>query len=445
MNRLRVVGLAGAIVLAACNATGAPAPSSSAATPPSSSGSHAADPAGPVSTGPDLLVLRRDGGPQARGYAVVDGTSLEELFSLPVGVATSDWRSLYTVESSGAKTTVTAIDPDGGFAGRTYDVAGTWELPTIGMSHVPAGLAGDGRVLVLVEAPVQGAGATSGPRTATTTRFVVIATDGSAAPRVLTLPGSLEYDAISPGGTTLFVLQHEAGGDPTHYVVRSVDLASGRLVDGTIVDKRNAAEAMGGYAVAQIAGGSGWVYTVYRGREGPFIHALDTSDSIAFCIDLPGPDDEDQATAAAWGVSLAPSGQTLYATNGVLGTVAQVDLESFSVSGTSTLARLGVVGLAKFGAGVPAPGGQAALGPDGTSLYVVGDRGIAVVRGSDLASTGRIGAERSYRAVSVGSGGMLYAVDATGAVSRIDPTTGHLVASSSGASFSGIVAVIRHG
>jgi len=122
-----------------------------------------------------------------------------------------------------------------------------------------------------------------------------------------------------------------------------------------------------------------------------------------------------------------------------------VDLESFSVSGTSTLARLGVVGLAKFGSGSPASGGQAALGPDGTSLYVVGDRGIAVVRGSDLASTGRIGAERSYRAVSVGSGGTLYAVDATGAVSRIDPTTGHVLAISSGASFLGIVAVIRHG
>ena len=460
MNRIRVVGLAGVFLLAGCAAASAPTPSSPS--PAAGDGSTAssspfvtplATPAIRTTNGSDLLVLRRDGGPQGRGYAVGDGVSMAELSSLPVGVASSDWRSLYTVASSGAQTTVTAIDPNDGTPVRTFEVAGTWQLPTIGVAHVPAGLSGDGRILVLVEPPVQGSVAASGSTTATTatrsattatTRFAVVTTDGSAAPRVVTMPGSLEYDAIAPAGTTLFVLQHVAGADPSHYVVRSADLASGRLVEGTIVDKRNAGEAMGGYAVAQVAGDSGWVYTVYRGRDGPFIHALDTADSIAFCMDLPGPKDEDEATAAAWGMSLAPSGDTLYATNGALGTVAQVDLGSFEVSRTSTLARLGLVEPAKFGSGVPGTAGQAALGPGGASLYVVGDRGIAIVRTSDLASTGRIGADRSYRAVAVGSGGTLYAVDATGTVSRIDPATGTVLASSSGGSFSGIVAVVPH-
>src|SRR5664279_28599 len=183
MIRLRVVGLAGAFLLAGCAAVGAPTPSSpSSATGDGSTASSSpfvtpvATPAIRTTNGSDLIVLRRDGGAQGRGYAVVDGASMAELSSLPVGVASSDWRSLYAVASSGAQTTVTAIDPNDGTPVRTFEVAGTWQLPTIGVAHVPAGLSGDGRILVLVEPPVQGSVAASGSATATTsatTRFAV--------------------------------------------------------------------------------------------------------------------------------------------------------------------------------------------------------------------------------------------------------------------------------
>ena len=446
MNRLRILGLGGALIVAAC--------SSGVTATPSSRGPSVAPVASQATQGtgaPDLLVLRRTDGPADRGYAVVDGGSMEPLFSLPVGVPSRDWRALYAVTTAGAgtgaKTTVAAIDPDGGSLVRTIEVPGTWRLPTIGSAQTPAGLAGDGRILVLVEpAPDETAAVTSSapkPTDATTTRFAIVTTDGSAAPKILTLPGSLEYDALAPNGSALFVLEHVPGADPTHYVVRSIDVAAGRLVDGSIVDKRVPAEAMGGYAVTQIAGAAGNVYTVYRGPEGPFIHALDTSAAIAFCIDLPGPAEQDEATAGAWGLTLAPSGRSIYASNGVLGTVAEVDLDSFSVTRTSALADTGVT-LAKFGAGTPLRGGQATLAGDGSTLYVVGKHGISTVRTRDLVTTGPIGTDRVYRAVALGPDGRLYAIDATGAVARLDPVSGQVAVRSAAGTYSGIVAVIPH-
>ena len=75
----------------------------------------------------------------------------------------------------------------------------------------------------------------------------------------------------------------------------------------------------------------------------------------------------------------------------MLGIVAEVDLESFSVTRTSRLARTGAVTLAKFGSGSPVRGGQATLVEDGSSLFVVGAHGISAVRTRDLATTGSIG------------------------------------------------------
>ena len=444
MNRLRALVPIVAIILAACNAgtapTTAPATASQAAGSPIPQATAGPTVRPPVtgSNGPDLLVVRRDGGKPDRGYAVIDGGSMTELASLPLGVPSADWRTIYAATSNGGTTQVAAVDPNDGSTIRTITVPGAWTLPTIGYSKMPAGLAGDGGVLVLVEP----AAAAAAPARAT--RFAIVATDGSTAPRVISLPGTLEFDAISPSGTTLFVLQHSDAAGPTHYAVRAIDLASGKLIDGDIVDKRNAGEAMGGYAVVQIAGRSGFIYTVYRGANGPFIHALDTADSIAFCIDLPGPKDEDVASAAAWSLSLDPAGGTVYATNGVLGTVADVDLASFSVTRTANLARIGVVTLAKFGGGPALYGGQAALATGGAALYVIGDRGIRVVRTSDLVTMGHVASDRTFTSIAAGSDETLYVVDATGVASRIDARTGAAVGRSPAGGYAGIVAVIPH-
>jgi hypothetical protein len=62
-----------------------------------------------------------------------------------------------------------------------------------------------------------------------------------------------------------------------------------RLLPRAIVDKREPDEVMAGAPVSRTVSAEGrWAYTLYA-RQGapPFVHALDTVDRSAFCIDLP--------------------------------------------------------------------------------------------------------------------------------------------------------------
>jgi hypothetical protein len=107
--------------------------------------------------------------------------------------------------------------------------------------------------------------------------------------RVVTLRGAFYFDAISPDGGTMYLIQHTSAFNILRYVVRAYDLRTDRLVPGTIVDRREPDERMAGYPIARAATGDGvWAYTLYQKPRGRlFVHALDTSRGIARCIDLP--------------------------------------------------------------------------------------------------------------------------------------------------------------
>jgi hypothetical protein len=55
-----------------------------------------------------------------------------------------------------------------------------------------------------------------------------------------------------------------------------------------VVDKSEPGERMRGYPVTRVDGSGGrWAYTLYDGAGGhPFVHALDTVEQTAVCIDL---------------------------------------------------------------------------------------------------------------------------------------------------------------
>lgn len=100
------------------------------------------------------------------------------------------------------------------------------------------------------------------------------------------LSGMWAYDALSPDGKTVFLTQI-TGLDPLRYLVRAYDLSARRLIAGAIVDKEEPA-AMAGYPVSRAASADGvWAYTLYsRPGAQPFVHALNTRDGVAHCIDL---------------------------------------------------------------------------------------------------------------------------------------------------------------
>ncbi len=118
-------------------------------------------------------------------------------------------------------------------------------------------------------------------------RFAILSRTFDRKPKIVQLNGSFEYDALSPDGTSLYVVEHLAGPPDGHYQVRAIDTATGTLRDGVVVDKANLNEPMAGYPIAQLRRSNGFVFTLYRGAEHPFIHALSSADGWALCIDLP--------------------------------------------------------------------------------------------------------------------------------------------------------------
>jgi hypothetical protein len=178
---------------------------------------------------------------------------------------------MYTTAVHGRRTTLslwhgtdkarrTVLDGALGFPVPTYD--GTGE----GISH-------DGRTLLL----------------ASGSRYLALDARSLGVRRNVRLRGQFSYDALSPTGRTLFLIQHPS---PTsvHYYVRAYDLPRGRLRKEIVFDAREKGEGpMTGSPVTRATGPSGrWIYTLYARPSGAlFVHALDSVDVRAFCVDLP--------------------------------------------------------------------------------------------------------------------------------------------------------------
>jgi hypothetical protein len=379
----------------------------------------------------DLLLLYRA---DDSGYDIVSPENGSIAFSIPDGVMSADHQQIYSARPLGASTTVDAARTEGGELIRQISLGGSWALPRIGMERQLAGLSADGSTLVLVE--------TDAAKDAAHTRFAVVPTNGGQKPKVIDLKGHFEYDAISADGRLVYVLEHFADGDPARYDVRQLDVRTGRLAEGRVVDKRNIDEVMAGYAVTQVAGPQGWYYTVYRRNDGAFIHALSTADGVAFCIDLPF-GAEDEATAASWGLALETNGSGLYAANARLGMAVEIDLNEFTIRKSGRLASLTpLITLAKFESATWVEGSAASLGPDGKLLFVAGNKGVIAVRTKDLSTATVLGQSTRFTDVAVGGSGAVYALTDTGSVVQLDSRGGNRAVTIAANRYSGITAVL---
>ena len=112
--------------------------------------------------------------------------------------------------------------------------------------------------------------------------------EGSArGPESITLKGDFGFDALSPDGETLYLIEYTDPRDPGAYQVRSYDVASGQLDPDPILDSEEEPGEMRGFPQTRLTSPDGrWEYTLYDGGEHPFIHALDVVDGVTLCIDL---------------------------------------------------------------------------------------------------------------------------------------------------------------
>jgi hypothetical protein len=199
------------------------------------------------------------------------------------GVAVPGDPSRYVTLGAGRDTLVGRVEQTGGRVPDTKLLRGDFTIPAVALDASPSGLSHDGRTLVLVR-PRQ-----SFPRASTT--FAILATKPRLrVRRVVTLRGDFSFDAISPSGKTVFLIQYTDRYDPTRYLVRTMDPATGRLQRGAVVDPDETGDDMRGFAHTRATSPDGrWEYTLYDGAGGghPFVHALDTEQPAAKCIDLP--------------------------------------------------------------------------------------------------------------------------------------------------------------
>ena len=199
----------------------------------------------------------------------------------------------------GKVTVVSRIEQQGGRVSRWWYLPGSYYVPAVAYDGSGGGLSADGRWLVLQRTP-------SPPLPPSTTRFVVLDTQRSLTYRgpghlprsrhlfsFIDLPGDFSFDAISPDGSTIYLIHHLSkfwGPDYTaNYEVRALDTASGKLLPHPVIDPDEPDEQMTGLPVTRAMSPDGrWAYTLYDGNgKEPFVHALDTVGRRAVCIDLP--------------------------------------------------------------------------------------------------------------------------------------------------------------
>jgi hypothetical protein len=198
----------------------------------------------------------------------------------PGGVTAAGDSSRYVTLPTEKGTLLARIRRAGGQVERWRVLPRTLVIPAVAYDGTATGLSGDGGTLVLAS-PRAGF-----PRRHS--RFVVLDARRLRSRFAFRLRGDFTLDAVSPDGRRLFLIEQTSRRDPSRYAVRTYDVGTRRLDPRPVVDPAEADEPMRGSPIARASSADGrWAYTLYDGNgTHPFIHALDTAQARARCIDL---------------------------------------------------------------------------------------------------------------------------------------------------------------
>ncbi|HEX3686374.1 MAG TPA: hypothetical protein VHU60_02220 [Gaiellaceae bacterium] len=284
------------------------------------------------------------------------------------GVTVPSAAARYVTLWSGPKSTVVArVARNGGRIVRSKLLQGTFTIPAVAYDGSASGLSADGSVLVLIQPR------TSFPRARTS--FAVLDARHLRLVKVLRLRGDFSFDAISPSGDRIFLIQYLSPRDATKYAVRAYDVRGGRLLPEPVVDPHEADEQMRGQPLSRAMSPDGrWAYTLYDGNgKTPFVHALDTSHATARCIDL----DALRGEKYLWGrrLDVRSGGEHLVVRNGSVPELI-VNTKTFDVSKAPVLSAAPA---AREGSSLTSPWALAGLG---LALAAVAGGVVLIVRRS---------------------------------------------------------------
>ena len=346
------------------------------------------------------------------------------LISLPTGLTSMDHHKLYVATAKGGQTTINVINTQNGTMLRSLVIPGTYS--TAGQGFSKAVTSSDGHWLALRQ---QG-------QNNNATTIALIDTQAGRLVKTIQLNGDFDLDALSPDGTSLYLLQKLSDGSG-HYYVKLYNVNESKLYDNAIVDKTEINERMTGVAlVRQMAGDGTSAYTLYTNtsENEAFVHILPL-DGEAFpfarCVDLPTGNSSN--LLHYYTLTLSPDGGTLYAVNAALGVASVIHLDN---NGTSNIFNDQVVSTIHFNPGKANPNSDASrmlyngavLSPDGKMLYAVGMNGIWAINASDLQvkrnSVTQYLPEKSFTGIALSADGhTLYAVDPGHGITVFDTIT----------------------
>jgi hypothetical protein len=353
--------------------------------------------------------------------AVIDSRSHAAERKLPLGTATTDWKHFYSVVSSSLVDT----DPETGATLHTMRLPGSYYLPSASEgASVPGGLSQNGQWLVLV---LYDGSPNSLP---SASHLLVVDTSFGSAATHIDLKGDFQFDAISNDGQRVYLLEYLSG---SAYRVRFYDVGSHFLSPNVVVDKSDGSAAMAGYRLMSIPSPNGdWLYTVYaRENKGAFIHALNLSAAVSACIDLPGSGYNANPDEFRWSLALSHQGTRLYAANGGLGVVAQVDIGGNQWPALGRTARLdssaSILNVlvqdaeAKGGFGGP----STVVSQDDKTLVTAGSSGLVWIDTSDLHVRQRALGEWRVASLALSPDGkVLYALNDIGLIADVSMESG---------------------
>jgi hypothetical protein len=231
------------------------------------------------------------------------------------GVLSRDgWLRYVAYEAPGQRTRLETVEAGTGSRVKSATLPGAFGIPMLTYTGVSGGLSADGTILVLqsMELPP-------------TTQFRIVRTGDLTVRDTISLKGLFGYDALSPDGRTLYLIQRSSSSDLDHYVVRAYDLGTHKLLPGRIADRTQKSWVMQGRATARTTSADGrWVYTLYANPGGyPFVHALDTVKAVAHCVGIPWPA-TDGSQEGVYKLLLSIEGRTLK-----VGAYATIDRTTF--------------------------------------------------------------------------------------------------------------------
>jgi hypothetical protein len=197
-------------------------------------------------------------------------------FAGGAGIATYDGRTHYVAVGAGDQTVVEAINAHGTVLQSNW-LPGYFGIPLVANDGSAGGLTRDGKRLVLASNAVAGV-----------SQFAVLKTRTLSVARRIDLAGLWSFDALSPDGRTLYLIQYFLKPRSQRYLVRAYDLTRGRLYKRAISDRIERG-LMTGWPVTRVTSADGArAYTLYlKGNGSAFVHVLDTIHRKAVCVDLP--------------------------------------------------------------------------------------------------------------------------------------------------------------